>query len=139
MGYEYRELDNKFVVPLIYTLITIAPSIISYLRIFGSNEESASIKTVLPMMILGLIVTIKAPVALGIYFITSGIFNLIEILDLGYIVKIKCFHKQEVFKGEIPLNTFLMLQICSEMSKYRSYGKGRSENSAKIKALFKEL
>ena len=37
--------DDKFIVPIIYTLITIAPSIISYFKIFGSNEESASIKT----------------------------------------------------------------------------------------------
>lgn len=83
--------DDKFIVPIIYILITIAPSIISYFKIFGSNEESASIKTVLPMMILGLIVTIKAPIALGIYFITSSTFSLVE--DIGF----RVYSKNKVF------------------------------------------
>lgn len=83
--------DDKFIVPIIYTLITIAPSIISYFKIFGSNEESASIKTVLPMMILGLVITIKAPIALGIYFITSSIFSLVE--DIGF----RLYSKNKVF------------------------------------------
>ena len=58
--------DDKFVVPLLYTLITIAPSIISYLNIFSNEEKSISIKSILPMIIFGLVITIKAPIALGI-------------------------------------------------------------------------
>ncbi|VYT86852.1 membrane protein insertase YidC [Clostridium tertium] len=75
-------IDNKFVVPLIYTLITVAPSIMSYLRIFGNNETPVTIKSILPMIIFGILVTVKAPVGIGIYFITSGLFNLIE--DVGF-------------------------------------------------------
>lgn len=83
--------DDKFIVPIIYTLITIAPSIISYFKIFGSNEESASIKTVLPKMILELVITIKAPIALGIYFITLSTFSLVE--DIVF----RIYSKNKVF------------------------------------------
>ncbi len=74
--------DDKFIVPIIYTLITIAPSIISYLKVFDKNEQPATIKSILPMIIMGVLITIKAPIALGIYFITSSLFNLLE--DIGF-------------------------------------------------------
>lgn len=83
--------DDKFVVPLLYTLITIAPSIISYLNIFSNEEKSISIKSILPMIIFGLVITIKAPIALGIYFITSSLFTLIE--DIGF----RLYSKNKVF------------------------------------------
>ena len=74
--------DDKFIVPIIYTLITIAPSIISYLKVFDKNEQPATIKSILPMIIMGVLITIKAPIALGIYFITTSLFNLLE--DIGF-------------------------------------------------------
>lgn len=86
-----RNAYDKFILPIIYTLITIVPSIISYFKIFGSNEESASIKTVLPKMILELVITIKAPIALGIYFITLSTFSLVE--DIVF----RIYSKNKVF------------------------------------------
>lgn len=83
--------DDKFLVPLIYTVVTMAPSIISYLKIFDENEQPATIKSVLPMMIMGVLITVKAPIALGIYFITSSLFNLIE--DIGF----RIYSKNRVF------------------------------------------
>lgn len=83
--------DDKFVVPLLYTLITVAPSIISYFNIFGNDENHISIKSILPMIIFGLVMTIKAPIALGIYFITSSLFTLIE--DIGF----RLYSKNKVF------------------------------------------
>lgn len=83
--------DDKFVVPLLYTLITVAPSFISYFNIFGYDENHISIKSILPMIIFGLIMTVKAPIALGIYFITSSLFTLIE--DIGF----RLYSKSKVF------------------------------------------
>ena len=83
--------DDKFIVPLIYTIVSILPSIISYLKIFNSNEEPISIKSIIPMLIFGLVITVKAPIGLGIYFITSSIFTLLE--DIGF----KIYSKNKVF------------------------------------------
>lgn len=83
--------DDKFVVPLLYTLITVAPSIISYFNVFGRDENHINIKSILPMIIFGLVMTVKAPIALGIYFITSSLFTLIE--DIGF----RLYSKNKVF------------------------------------------
>ena len=83
--------DDKFIVPLIYTIVSILPSIISYLKIFNSNEKPISIKSIIQMLIFGLVITVKAPIGLGIYFITSSIFTLLE--DIGF----KIYSKNKVF------------------------------------------
>ncbi|MDC4238844.1 YidC/Oxa1 family membrane protein insertase [Clostridium tertium] len=67
--------DDKFIVPLIYTIVSILPSI----------------KSIIPMLIFGLVITVKAPIGLGIYFITSSIFTLLE--DIGF----KIYSKNKVF------------------------------------------
>lgn len=83
--------DDKFIVPLIYTIVSILPSIISYFKIFNINEETISIKSIIPMLLFGLVITVKAPIGLGIYFITSSIFTLVE--DIGF----KIYSKNKVF------------------------------------------
>ncbi|WP_294189044.1 membrane protein insertase YidC [uncultured Clostridium sp.] len=83
--------DDKFLVPIIYTLVTIAPSIISYLKVFDKDEQPTTIKSILPMIVMGILITVKSPIALGIYFITSGLFSLFE--DLGF----KIYSKNRVF------------------------------------------
>lgn len=83
--------DDKFIVPLIYTVISTLPSIISYLKAFGSKEETVSIKSIIPMMIFSIVITIKAPIGLGIYLVTSSLFSLIE--DIAF----KLYSKNKVF------------------------------------------
>jgi len=83
--------DDKFLVPIIYTLVTVAPSIISYLKIFDNKEQPATIKSILPMIVMGILITVKSPIALGIYFITSGLFSLIE--DIVF----RIYSKNKVF------------------------------------------
>ena len=83
--------DEKFLVPIIYTIITIVPSIISYLKVFDKDENPSNLKSIIPMIIMGVLITFKAPIALGIYFITSSIFNLIE--DIAF----KIYSKNRVF------------------------------------------
>ena len=83
--------DYKFIDPLIYTIVSILPSIISYFKIFNINEETISIKSIIPMLLFGLVITVKAPIGLGIYFITPSIFTLVE--DIGF----KIYSKNKVF------------------------------------------
>ena len=83
--------DDKFLVPIIYTLVTIAPSIISYLKVFDKDEQPATIKSILPMIVMGILITVKSPIALRIYFITSGLFSLIE--DIVF----RIYSKNKVF------------------------------------------
>ncbi len=83
--------DDKFLVPIIYTLVTIAPSILSYLKVFDKDEKPATIKSIIPMIVMGVLITVKSPIALGIYFITSGMFSLIE--DIVF----RIYSKNKVF------------------------------------------
>ena len=83
--------DDKFLVPIIYTLVTIAPSILSYLKVFDKDEKPATIKSILSMIVMGVLITVKSPIALGIYFITSGMFSLIE--DIVF----RIYSKNKVF------------------------------------------
>lgn len=71
--------DNNFIIPMIYTLVSLAPSLLSYFKIFKPLENTkVSKKSLIPMAVFSLIITIKAPIALGIYFITSSLFALVE-------------------------------------------------------------
>ncbi len=83
--------DDKFLVPIIYTLVSIAPSILSYLKVFDKDEKPATIKSIIPMIVMGVLITVKSPIALGIYFITSGMFSLIE--DIVF----RIYSKNKVF------------------------------------------
>lgn len=74
--------DSNFVIPAIYILISIAPSLLSYIKVFDSKDSPIKISGIIPMIIIGLVITIKAPVALGIYFITSSTITLIE--NIGF-------------------------------------------------------
>lgn len=75
--------DKYFIIPLVYTLSVITPNFLpaaSYLKSF--KQAKASKTSMILNSIIGsfisLIITIKAPIALGLYFITSSIFALFE-------------------------------------------------------------
>ncbi|MCX7885494.1 MAG: membrane protein insertase YidC [Caloramator sp.] len=72
--------DRYFIIPLIYSLISVSPSLISYigfLKPYSSEVKNLGFN-VISMMVISIIITIKAPVSIGIYFIASGIFSLLE-------------------------------------------------------------
>lgn len=83
-----KEYDNYFFVPLIYILISLAPTMISHLSYFKDKvNNKIDKKTIIPIIIINLLISIKAPVALGIYFITSSLVNFIQ--ELGFRLYIK--------------------------------------------------
>lgn len=77
-----KTYDSNFIIPIVYTLISLAPMSLSYLKVFNNGEEKPKFKFMIPMIIFNLIITIKAPIALGIYLITSSVVSLIE--EIGF-------------------------------------------------------
>lgn len=75
--------DNYFIVPIIYVLTMLAPNLISYIPYFNVKGKAALNKAnMISTIFIGLMFTMKAPVALGLYFISSSLFSLIE--EIGY-------------------------------------------------------
>ena len=71
--------DNYFIVPIIYVLTMLAPNLISYIPYFNVKGKAALNKAnMISTIFIGLMFTMKAPVALGLYFISSSLFSLIE-------------------------------------------------------------
>ncbi|MBU3128326.1 membrane protein insertase YidC [Clostridium tagluense] len=71
--------DSYFVVPLIYVIVLLTPSLLSYvtlLKIEGQAKISKS--SIIVMAVGGLFVAKAAPIAVGIYLITTSVFNFLE-------------------------------------------------------------
>lgn len=84
--------DQFFIIPIIYVVVSLLPALISKVR----GEESAINPAMnIVMCILSLVITIKAPIGLGIYFITSSLFSLIEgeVFNFIYNRKLKVITK----------------------------------------------
>lgn len=78
--------DNNFIIPLLYVLITLIPGILSSLKII---DDTISIKTLIPIAILSLIFTVKSPIAIGIYLITSSICTILEQIGFSFYQRCK--------------------------------------------------
>ncbi|WP_035293427.1 membrane protein insertase YidC [Clostridium sp. KNHs214] len=74
--------DPHFIIPTIYLFVSICPNLLSYipyLNYLKSPLKNESVKlSLLTTSIFSLVLTVKAPIALGIYFITTGLFSLFE-------------------------------------------------------------
>lgn len=71
--------DGYYIVPLIYTMVSLMPNFIydiGYLKVL--KQTTFSKQNVIIMGFISLLITIKAPVALVIYFITSSLFSMLE-------------------------------------------------------------
>ncbi|AGX44318.1 membrane protein insertase YidC [Clostridium saccharobutylicum] len=74
-----KATDNLFIVPIIYMISVLSPNILSYmpfLRI-ATQSKLSKVNIIIPG-IMSALITFKAPVALGIYLITSSLFSFIE-------------------------------------------------------------
>ena len=71
--------DSYFIIPLIYMVVSLTPSLLSYvtfLKIEGQATVSKGNITI--MALIGLFIAKAAPIALGIYLITTGVFSFLE-------------------------------------------------------------
>lgn len=84
--------DSYFIVPIVYSIISMLPGLVNSIDYFKVYREVQynKMSAILPGVI-GLLITIKAPIALGLYFITSSIFSLVEEIAFRIYIKNKQF------------------------------------------------
>lgn len=71
--------DSYFIVPLIYMFLSLAPGFLSYVPFLKIEGQAAVSKSnIIIMALVGFFITKAAPIALGIYLITTGVFNFLE-------------------------------------------------------------
>jgi YidC/Oxa1 family membrane protein insertase len=71
--------DNLFIVPMVYAISMLSPNILPYVPFLKITTQAKLSKTnVIITTVMSALITFKAPVALGIYFITSSLFSFIE-------------------------------------------------------------
>lgn len=71
--------DNYFILPIIYVLVTMIPLLLPYLPIIKSTYKAKmTLSNIITMAVFSIFIIIKAPIAIGIYFITSGLYTSIE-------------------------------------------------------------
>ncbi|MFA6939654.1 MAG: membrane protein insertase YidC [Clostridiaceae bacterium] len=71
--------DSYYIVPLIYMLVSLTPSLlpyVSFLKIEGETAVSRS--SIIIMAFFSLFIAKAAPIAVGIYLITTSIFSFFE-------------------------------------------------------------
>ncbi|MBX4261351.1 membrane protein insertase YidC [Clostridium estertheticum] len=71
--------DSYFIIPLIYVLVSITPSLLSYVTLLKiEGQATLSKSNIIIMAVAGLFVAKAAPIAVGIYLITTSVFNFLE-------------------------------------------------------------
>lgn len=86
--YNIKLSDSHYIIPIVYTLCSVSPMLLNYFQFFKiDNSSNLSKTTFISMIVFSLILTIKTPIAIGIYFITSSMFSFLEELSF------KIYHK----------------------------------------------
>lgn len=87
-----KDIDKFYIIPLLYAFSVMLPSLLptaQYMKAYNT-EKTSKLSLILNSLIgstISLFITIKAPVALGLYFITSSIFSLMEELIFRIYIK----------------------------------------------------
>lgn len=88
--YSIKLSDSYYIIPIIYALSSVSPMLLNYFKFFNVDNSSNLGKTsFVPMIVFSLILTVKTPIAIGIYFITSSIFSFLEELAFKFYYKVK--------------------------------------------------
>ncbi len=71
--------DQYFLIPLISIAVQLLPNVFYWIKSFSILElTKPSMATVLPVIAINLLIVTNAPAIIGIYWITSGIYTLVE-------------------------------------------------------------
>ncbi|WP_333886943.1 YidC/Oxa1 family membrane protein insertase [Clostridium sp.] len=85
--------DNYFIIPIIYTLVSLSPNFISYIPFLKVVKEVQVQKINLVVTsIISMLITFKAPITIGIYLITTGVFSLFEEVIYRLYMKNRCLN-----------------------------------------------
>jgi YidC/Oxa1 family membrane protein insertase len=88
--YSIKLSDRYYIIPIIYTLSSVSPMLLNYFKFFKiDNSNNLSKTSFIPMIVFSLILTIKTPIAIGIYFIASSIFSFLEELAFKFYYEVK--------------------------------------------------
>ena len=80
--------DNYFIIPIIYGFCTLSPNLLSYLSFFKISSYADTPKsTLLVIGLTSIFISIRLPIAVGIYLITTSIFSFIEELVFRLYIK----------------------------------------------------
>jgi len=86
--------DKMLIVPFIYVIVLSMPSIlcnIKYMKVLLNRTSNG--KQAMISVLFGIMITIKAPVALGIYFIIGGITTFVEDIIASIIYRKKTIRR----------------------------------------------
>lgn len=87
-----KAVDKFYIIPVLYAFSVMLPNLLptaQYMKAYNS-EKASKLSLIINSLVgstVSLFITIKAPVALGLYFITSSIFSLIEELIFRIYIK----------------------------------------------------
>lgn len=85
--------DNYFIIPIIYTFISLSPNFIAYIPFLRIVKEVQVQKINLVVTsIISILITFKAPITIGIYLITTGLFSLFEEIIYRLYMKNRCLN-----------------------------------------------
>jgi YidC/Oxa1 family membrane protein insertase len=85
-----RSADSLYILPIIYIIVSCIPSLLPYIPYLKTAYRSKTSKTVLiTNVVFSLMIIIKAPVALGMYFITTSLFSIVEEISFRIYVRHK--------------------------------------------------
>ena len=85
-----KSYDTSYIIPIIYTLVSLAPSLLDYMGYLkGFNKDKPLKQNIVNVIVMSIIITFKSPVALGIYLITSGLVSVVEEIIYRLIIKKK--------------------------------------------------
>lgn len=80
--------DSYFIVPLIYMFISLTPSLLSYVTLLKIEGQAKISKgNIMIMAVMGLFISKAAPIAVGIYLITTSVFSFLEELAFRIYMK----------------------------------------------------
>lgn len=89
-----KAVDKFYIIPVLYAISVMLPNFLpaaQYMKAY-KTEKTSKLATIINSLVgstVSLFITIKAPVALGLYFITSSIFSLVEELIFRVYIKSK--------------------------------------------------
>jgi YidC/Oxa1 family membrane protein insertase len=85
--------DNYYIIPIIYIAVSCIPSLLPYVPYLKTTYKVKMTKAnIITTIVISLLIIIKAPIAIGMYFITTSLFSAMEEIGFRIYMKNKCLN-----------------------------------------------
>lgn len=87
--------DKYYIIPMIYIGVSCIPMMLPYIPFLKNayrTKINASKTSIITTVVFSLIIIIKAPIAIGMYFITTSLFSAIEEVGFRLYMRNKCLN-----------------------------------------------